>query len=770
MEVRPVEDYVGLNLDQERSPLLGRLANCQPLSNANPKLKSYPLRELSTPDHSRVREALLVRDLLNVLIGLEGAYIRYNNRYDPYGETVPEFKIAKTMDSSLKSFSKRLSKLGKYYIVLGKVVEHWSDSEHGMVLQRLGYEIRQFLQNTYLKFISTRLEPEFKSNATFSIREMEQLINETELSKQMDLLYTVCDRIDKESTMRQSVDRTQVDFDNFMNDLRDQGQLQSDMLLATDTRILPVAKGGVVLRILQDLIQENLGDRSGVHFLRTLLLNISTDYRIMLEGWLTQGHLHDPYDEFMVIDTMRQLKDTPLSLKYGDRLWDTRYMIRKDALPRNLTVKDDGELMFKILITGKLLNVAKTSLGIKQLPITQQSTMSMGFGSSLMEGTNWELIIDEWYQRANTLCLELFFTGYSLNAFLLQLQRHFFGYQNSHNLIKFLNRNMVDLTRKYRYHGIEEARIRRNFELEHRSNQDLVIQLLNLQLDSHSFATTVAQYGAANPTARDSTARLLSANNFEALRNMLLQDYNSHHHSKNQGSVIHHLQLEILVPYPLNVIVTRTCTVQYQVISRYLFILQYYSRLLDDTWTEINKNKLWRQKFQPRVLKKFIRPCRLLHNKMNHFVKLLLEYFTADVIDKEMSHVNSTHTDTVVSLQTLLQESLTNIMTNCCLSQLAQVQLQILEIIHKFCKFITSLRDEIPFLVQTTSRDPQEQADTEIHLQPLANYTRLVYMTFEQHLQAFREGLLHYHAESTDTNNSRRDTSRMTLSLGILPG
>lgn len=769
MEVRPVEDYAGLNLSQERPPLLGRLANCQPLSSVNPKLKAYSLRELSSPDNIRVREALLVRDLLNVLVGLEGAYIRYNNRYDPYSNSVPEFKIAKTMDSSLKSFSKRLSKLGKYYIVLEKVAEHWSDPEHGMVLHRLGYEIRQFLKHTYLKFIASRLEPEFRNNNTFSIREMEQLIHEAEIAKQMDLLYTICDRIDKETTMRQSVDRTQVDFDNFMNDLKDQGQLQSDVILATDTRILPVAKGGIILRILQDLIQENLGDRSGVHFLKTLLLNISTDYRSMLEGWLTQGHLHDPYDEFMVIDTMRQLKDTPLSLKYGDRLWDTRYMIRKDALPRNLTIKDDGELMFKILVTGKLLNVVKTSLGVKELPITQSSTLAMDFASSLMEGTLWALIIDEWYQRANTLCLELFLTGYSLREFLLQLQRHFFGYQNSHNIMKFLGRNMVDLTRKYRPSGIEESRIRRTFELEHRSRADLVIQLLNVQLDPHSFANTVSQYGATTTMAKDSGTRLLSANNFETLRNMLLQDYDSQNHSKNQGSVIHHLQFELLVPYPLNVVVTRTCTVQYQVISRYFFILQYYSRLLDDTWTEINKNRLWKQQFSPRVTKNFIRPCRLLHNKMNQFVKLLLEYFTNDVVDKESRHVINAQPDTVVALQTLLQESLTNVMTNCCLSQLAPIQLQIFDIVHKFCKFITSLRGEMQFLQKTTTVDPQDQLDAESHFRPLMNYVRLVYLTFEQHVQAFKEGLLHYHAESVDTSDNRRDISRMMLSLDLLP-
>ncbi|AQZ09887.1 SPC97 (YHR172W) [Zygosaccharomyces parabailii] len=752
MEVRPVEDYVMLNLERERPPLLGRLVNYQPLSNVNPKFRSYPLRELASPDQNRIKEALLVRDLLNVLVGLEGAYIRYNNKYDPYSDNVPEFKIAKTIDLSFKSFSKRLAKLGKYYIVLGKVAEHWSDPQHGVVLHRLGYEIGHFLQQTYLRFISSKLEPAYKNNVNFSIREMEQLINEGEIAKQMDLLYAVCDRIDKETTKRQTMDRTQVDFDNFMSDLKDQGQLQSDMILATDTRILPVAKGGVVLRILQELIQENFGDRSGVDFLKGLLRNISTDYCTMLENWLTKGELQDPYDEFMIVDTMRQLKDTPLSLKYGDRLWDTQYMIRKDGLPRAFTVKDDGELLFKILITGKLLNVVRTSLGIRQLPRTPETYDFR----ELMEDVNWELCVDEWYHRANAMCMELFQQGYQIDKFLQQLQCHFFGYRNGHNIMKFLSGNMVDLTRRYRAQGSEDSRIRRNFELEHRSNKDLVIQLLNLQLDPHSFAETIMQYGTAST---DSSERLLSANNFEALRKMLLQDFHTHSTQVIQGSVIHHLQFELLVPYPLNVVVTRTCTVQYQLISRYLFLLQYYSRLLDDTWVEINKNQLWRSKFENIVRKNFLRPCRLLHNRMNQFIKLLLEYFTTDVLDREMLSVTQTRPRgiTVLSLQTHLQEALTNVMTNCCLSQLIQIQLQILEIVHKFCKFITSLRMEMMLL--------QQQDLTRLPI--LTNYTKLVYRSFDQHVAAFKEGLFHYNSESAGASDSRRDTSRLLCSLQV---
>lgn len=782
-------------------PLLGRLVNYPPLSSTHPKLKSYPLSELSSAENRRVQEALVVHDLLNVLVGLEGAYIRYNNSYDPYKDVTPEFKIAKVMDPSLKSFSKRIAKLGKHYVALNKAAERWSNLAYGVVLQRLGFEIKNYLRNTYLSFVVETLERNFKTNPNFSIREMEQMVNDFDIAKNLELLFTLYERIAREDKLRQNMDKMQEDFKNFMDDLKSQGELQNGIILATDTSILPIAKGGIALGIMQDLIHENLGDRSNVSFLKNLLNKIAEDYFETFKNWMTQGELNDPYDEFMIVDTMKHVNGISSLLKYGDRVWDTQYVIRKDGLLKQFfSQEDNNDLLFKLLITGKILNVLRTCLGLNKLPIseTYHDSLIISNFTDLMEGNNLELIINMWYKRANELCLKMFLDGYDLHNFLKGLQKYYFGYNYSNGMKKFLSQNLLELTRRYRPNGTDKIKLQKKFELDkkYNDNNDLILELMTLQLDDQSFEETILPYVNQNSyemgddqqlselksTTGVETDDLLHANNFQNLKDILLREVRtseSHIQSdtilgsganesaKQPKSNIHHLCFEIMVPYPLNIIVTRTCIVQYQIISRYLYILQYYSRMLDDTWLETHKNSIWKYPGYSQIVRQqIVKRCRILNNKMSQFTKLILEYFTQDVIEREMKNT-SANIESIYGWQTGLQESLTNIMTNCCLSQLIEIQLQIFEIIHKFCKFITSMRRALCQLdvklyqtfvysggstsssstnsTASTKMKPFSEEQSSRMTSDLIKYINVVAQGFELHTIAFKEGLSHYH-------------------------
>lgn len=801
MEVKPVEDHVRLVTGRMDQPLLERIVNYLGPASTHGKLKSYPLSELSSPEHRRVQEALVVHDLLNVLVGLEGVYIRYNNRYDTYSEIIPEFKIAKMMDPSLKSLSKRIAKLGKYYVTLSKAAEKWSQLKCGVVLQRLGYEIKSFLRYNYLQFVVDKLERSFKSNVNFSIREMEQMLNDFEIGKHMELLFTLYERIAEEDRSRHNMDKTEEDFKNFMEDLKSQGRAQNGTILATDTSIMPMAKGGIVLGIVQDLIHENLGDRTNVLFLKDLLNKIAEDYFLILKNWLSRGELNDPFDEFMIVDTMKHVNGVTSLLKYGDRVWDTQYVVRKDGLLKQfINQRDNNDLLFKLLITGKLLNVLRTSLDLHKLPVDMTTNNINLFSSftELLEGNSLELFINRWYQRANEICSKMFLQGYQLKRFLQSLQKHFFGKKNGRGISDFFSQNMTELTRRYKPNGSDKIKLQKSFEQNRNFGvaDDLIEQLMVLQLDDQSFEESVLPYVNQNSEEMDvdnglvngklvannevEIADLLNASNFQNLKDILLREIRQSERSRTQHdniahedindvikqrkSNIHHLCFEIMIPYPLNIIVTRTCIVQYQSISRYLYLVQYYSKLLEDTWMEINKHQIWKyQGYSPIVRQQIIKRCRIVHSKMNQFIKLVLEYFVQDVVEKEMK-TNTTSTQNIFDWQTGLQESLTNIMTNCCLSQLLQIQLQIFEIIHKFCKFLTSMRRELCQLDihlyhsfvgsgATTSADTNnygkkrafnEHEATKL-IPDLIKYINLVSQGFEQHTIAFKEGLMHYH-------------------------
>lgn len=803
MEFRDVEDHVQLSNASGNVPLLTRLVNFQPFFNTQPKLKSYPLSELSSREQRRIQEALVVRDLLNVLVGLEGVYIRYNNSYDPHSDAVPEFKIAKMMDPSFKSFSKRIARLGKYYIVLTAAAEKWSEPSFGSILHRLGFDIKRYLRLTYLNFVSDRLDRDFRESTTFSISELEQALNDADITKQMEILFTMVERIHSEDRARRHMDHVKEDFDNFINDLKDQGQSDRGYILATDTRVLPIAKGAVVLRIIQRMVHENLGDRDSVFFLQKILNDVAGSYCDMLHLWLTQGCLNDPYDEFMVVDTMNSVNDVTSYLQYGDRLWDTQYVIRKDGILEQFDPNDDNELLFMVLTTGKLVNLIKTSMGKVDFALATNTDDGITNFSELMEGSNLELYVSRWYKEANRLCLKMYLEGYDLVSFLKMLEKHYFGYHNIEGVTKFLQKNMVELTRRFRKNGHDQEKLQRAFQNELKlslpNNDDLVKQLLNLQLDDQSFEDVILQYvrqdygdmenGGRPISGQDDGDRLLSANNFQNLKDILLQELQTSSSgedgSKITQSTIYHLNFEIIVPFPLSIIVTRTCIVQFQIISRYSFLLQYNSKLLDDTWIEINKNALWRYNgFSKEVSHLIIRKSRVIHNRMNQFIKVVLEYFTQVVVERQINLISSTkiRRPTIATWQVSLQEGLTNIMTNCCLSQLIEIQLQIFEIIHKFCKFITSMRREFcqldPHLFQMylesnkrRQNKPSKLYTPEESSRIVPEYIRFVDLVakgFNQHVLAFKEGLAHHHSTngSKDTNSDDiHNTARLLASL-----
>ncbi|CAI4064088.1 gamma-tubulin-complex subunit SPC97 SKDI_08G2190 [Saccharomyces kudriavzevii IFO 1802] len=717
MEIKEVDDRAELLRYTNNIPLLGKLVNHQPLWSTNPKLKSFSLEKLSAPDQRRIQEALVVKDLLNVLIGLEGTYIRYFNDYEPNNpETPVEFKIARKMDPSFKTFSRRIVRYGKQYMILTKAYETWSDASFGMVLQRFGYEVRKFLEDVYLKILVERLERDFNKVPYFSIRELEQIINETEVTKQMELLYNIYEEICKEIEERRTNQSSQDDFNNFMDNMKNESSLHLRLIVAFDTTVYPVPKGGAILKIFQQKILENLGDRSSVVFLKKLLNNISQDYCTMLYEWLTQGLLNDPYQEFMTYDDLEGKTDNIFDAR--DRAWDTQYYIRKDVLLRDCDSEEDKNLLFKILRTGILLKVVRASLQIPTIPSNSSDIVIKEIRdfAELMEGTNLELYVDECYNRANEIFLKLFFQGYDLVTVLKQLQKIFLGYQYGHNILKFVTKNMGELTKHYKNNnGASHDKLQQNFELDRQSQRpnNLMRQLLTVQFDAEALPQVLSHYLQIYPkipennSIRDDSDPLMQANNFKNMNAILFDELSKGRTGANYGpnpelymprSAIYHMRFDINIPYPLNIIISRTCMIKYQIISRYQLVLQYHSRLLDDTWMDLKKNYSWKYRGYSRTVKRgIIRTTRVLHGKMNHFIKALMEYFNQNVIDKEVKLLEKCYKNPTlaVDIQNELEGGLTNIMTNRCLSDLIPLQLQIFDVIYKFCKFIKSMKAKL---------------------------------------------------------------------------
>ncbi|AEY97284.1 FAER295Cp [Eremothecium gossypii FDAG1] len=815
MEVKNIRDTVFLVPKGEGShgnlSFFARLSNHQPSTHSQLKVKSYPLDQIK--DQS-VQESLVIRDLLHVLVGLEGIYIRYNNSYEPeqrrsgalpYDIVGPDFKIAKNMDPSLKSVAKRISKVGRLYVILSEFINRFEQTRYGTVLHRMCFVVRRFLTDDYLPFVVGKLERWFQEDARFGIRIMEQLLNE-EIIYKARLLYELVMCVVNEMERRDKVDLAEADFENFIQDLKmgsdagATGDSSTNGILITDTRVSPVAKGGVVLQMVLEKMKQNWGDQRNLQFLHQVWQDISAPYCEMLNEWLIKGDLKDPYEEFLISDTSQD-NNIVLNSLNSERLWDTQYVIRKDGLTEQF---QDRQLQYKVLMTGKLLNLFKRSCGLATLPHALEHERS-DIATQLPEGTQLLVYVDKWYQRANQMCWDLLQEGYQLPRIMYQLHKHFMLYNCGEFQNKFFMKSMVELTRS-RSESIQ-LKLQRNWQqyqkntTEHKDS--LILQLMTVRLDQMSLAEVIMQFeedeipedqlnsngndvdhgdstnggsGVAGPTAdgidslrfADTTVNtnrhsILQARNFNNLKDMLLKELDhtvtGSSQRKRKLHSVHHLQFELVMPFPLNALVSKPFIVEYQIIQRHLLLLMYYNRLLEDTWFEANK--AWPIRARGPSTQDCMKRCRIIHNRLAQLVKVLSEYATHDVIAPDWRSLSLVLNGAPVPfsrLQMAVHDYLANVMAANLLTDtdLYRLVLQILEIIHRYCKFLSALRPNLtnhPYTTNIASaatalsaQDPVSP-DTPVPDNLLTDwnaYLSKVSVALHDHLRALIEGIKHH--------------------------
>ena len=84
-----------------------------------------------------------------------------------------------------------------------------------------------------------------------------------------------------------------------------------------------------------------------------LLSKSSQPYVTMLNSWIHNGEIQDPYGEFM-IQERKGVKKEHLEEDFNDAYWEMRYTINKDVVPPFLI-----PFKSKILLAGKYLNVIR---------------------------------------------------------------------------------------------------------------------------------------------------------------------------------------------------------------------------------------------------------------------------------------------------------------------------------------------------------------------------------------------------------------------------
>ncbi|KAH9658442.1 gamma-tubulin complex component 2 [Citrus sinensis] len=281
-----------------------------------------------------VQELLVIDDLLSALVGIEGRYISIKRRVnhvhgnDTYDSTVT-FQVDASMDLALQVNTRVICNLMNVADVADDV---------GMCHEVQWWEMAKRIFPLCESFVLT--EQFVESRSQFK----NGLVNHAFAASLRALL------LDYEAMV------AQLEHQFRLGRLSIQGlwfycQPMLGSMQAVSAVIHKASAnnftGSAVLNLLQSQAKAMAGDNTVRSLLEKMTQCASNAYLGILERWVYEGVIDDPYGEFFIAEDKSLLKD------YDAKYWRQRYSL-KDGIPSFL-----ANIAGKILTTGKYLNVMR---------------------------------------------------------------------------------------------------------------------------------------------------------------------------------------------------------------------------------------------------------------------------------------------------------------------------------------------------------------------------------------------------------------------------
>ncbi|KAF6752840.1 gamma-tubulin complex component 2 [Ephemerocybe angulata] len=356
-----------------RAPLNSRVGGSSGKGKARQdSLDSVPLE---------IQEALILEDLLFVLMGIEGEYIRYHPDYSPEDDDPLrgiEFVINPSLgaprhvlvsgtslhlpDTSLRDLVERILPLGTYYTAIYAFVEHRSHLDYGLVNHALCAAIRDMLKD-YQTLLS-QLEHAFSTSPVFSLQKL--------------WFYCAPDNphpLDDTGSSNSLLSDDEDEEVRARNKALGIDDAALDELGAGDSSSSIYVKGGEVLAIIYERMQNMAGDPTAHTIYNTLLRAAGKPYVEMLRRWVTTGKLVDP---------SKFIDRGILEMDYTDDYWERRYTLRDGSTssgskrhltgvpsPRSVGGRLPGGACIPPLLEGwkhKILSLGNTLMSKKLIP------------------------------------------------------------------------------------------------------------------------------------------------------------------------------------------------------------------------------------------------------------------------------------------------------------------------------------------------------------------------------------------------------------------
>ncbi|KAF8628827.1 hypothetical protein AX17_005888 [Amanita inopinata Kibby_2008] len=649
-----------------RAPLNSRVSSANPTPKSKGKAKQESLDRIPLD----IQEALILEDLLYVLIGIEGTYITFHPEYSAEDDDPLQgirFITSTSLDTSLCDLVERILPLGTYYTAITAFIEQRSHLDYGLVNHALCAAIRDMLKD-YQTLLS-QLEHAFNTSPTFSLQKLWFYVHPTihTLSLIYQLTFELATADDDPSNSLASSSSSEIDpEEEARNEALGLGGAKLKAVLSEmNTNNLGVAggsgiavKGGEVLAVIHDRVQNMSGDPTANKLYGALLKAAGKPYVSMVKEWIMSGRLVDPYEELLVKES-KFINRGILEVDYTDEYWERRYTLRDGSTvsdpskrhqagvppPRTVGGRLPGGACIppllegwkhKILLAGKYLNV------IRECGIEVNRNQNYPDDEELsMDDPRFYRFLEDAYSHANRTLLQLLLKDQQLVLRLRSLKRYFFLSQ-SFFLTHFLDLSHTELRKTSK------------------SASSVKLQsLLDLALNTDSHGEDVLFREDVKVTLSDTglydfLLKVVSVSGVigngpggEEVGDGEVNSHRSHGHGHGHGHDEHRkekddkkslaavdaLTLDYTVKFPLSLVISRKTVLRYQLLFRFLLHLKHVEQSLSTMWIE-QKTGPWRRLVpgNEEFERWRLRVC-LLRARMLSFVQQILAFATFEVLE-----------------------------------------------------------------------------------------------------------------------------------------
>ncbi|XP_014516271.1 gamma-tubulin complex component 2 isoform X2 [Vigna radiata var. radiata] len=374
--------------------------------------------------------------------------------------------------------------------------------------------------------------------------------------------------------------------------------------------------GSAVLNLLQSQAKAMAGDNAVRLMLEKMTQCASSAYMSILERWVYEGVIDDPYGEFFIAED-KSLQKESLTQDYEAKYWRQRYSL-KDGIPSFL-----ANIAGTILTTGKYLNVMRECGHNVQVPPSENSKL-MSFGSN----HQYLECIKAAYNFASSELLNLINDKYDLTGRLRSI-KHYLLLDQGDFLVHFMDIARDELAKKPDEVSVEKLQ-----------------SLLDLALRTTAAAADPFHEGLTCVVERSSLLRRLGTFNDLEVSQRSSTDNDLEETVSITG--LETFSLSYKVHWPLSIVLSRKALAKYQLIFRFLFHCKHVDRQLCGAW-QIHQGV--------RALNTrgtAISRSSLLCRSMLKFINSLLHYLTFEVIEPNW-HVMYNRLQTANSIDEVIQ-------------------------------------------------------------------------------------------------------------------